>query len=1108
MSGSFRWIRVTVTAAALVYVGIWTIAQDDLGEIEALLRDLGGDALEEVADEAAPAVVEAAADVVAEAAAMAEAAVEAVTEADDTADALAALEALVGDEPVAPAVEEAAEAVAEVAADEGDVADALAALEALAGDDEPAAPAAEEAVEAVAAVAADEGDVADALAALEALAGDDEPVVAAAGEGDVGDALAALEALEAVDDDPVAEVVVEKGAEAVATEALGVDAFDAEGEEPQLASDDNLEVDDGAIVSAEAGDDAKIKLISELETLERMRRLAKIEHGRANLIAGQNALKAANFEDAKLQFGNALQYIPDTPSTRDLRDHAAEGLSETYYQNALVLRKKGLLEQSLAEARSAQEKGHERAGRLIAQVQKDLEIPPPKAEIVEVPRISQLEYKESREDVAIRMRRARQYYIVGEYDKARDEVELVIKDHRYNTEAVRLLHRIAERMHDVSTQEAMMTRERMLRDVTAAWTPDRYGMDVSVSVDTQTIRDKPEQAMKPAGGGLSVEQDILKKMQDIIIPEINFRNANITDVITFFETSSREYDNPDTPPERRGVNFVLKTSGLAAPAAAVDTLDPFASAIAPAETTGGIPITFSARFVTLLDALKTVMDVANMKFRVKGTIVTIMSANIPDTDLLTRSYNVLPTLTERILSTSREMGGRGGDDSGFGVTTDMNQTTDWKGFFGDMGVNWPEGSAISYLSTIGKLRVSNTADNLSIFEQVLEELNVTPRQIEIEARFVEVAQEDLNSLGFEWILQGNLGINTGIGSLDTIRNSAYDANNVLGNSLLGLGKKGNLIVDGGGAGGSWVDTIIPGGTDPITGLALPGTTARTWKWNDGVPQRSFGRGMRFLNTAGNGVVPDQGTRADDLLQLTAAIDGNALSMILHALSQQTSTDLLSAPKVVTKSGQEAIMKVVTEYIYPTEFEVIDGRGETSGRDGGAAMNMPAVEPQNFDMREVGVILQVLPEVSAEGQMINLTMNPQVVSDPVWKDYGYDVTALVDGEAVVSHLPMEQPWFKVRSVSTSISIYNGATVVMGGMITEERVATFDKIPILGDIPFIGRLFQNKAERTQKRNLLIFVTARLVDPAGRPVKTASETKVSEALSDTAAPGPAMP
>jgi general secretion pathway protein D len=148
-----------------------------------------------------------------------------------------------------------------------------------------------------------------------------------------------------------------------------------------------------------------------------------------------------------------------------------------------------------------------------------------------------------------------------------------------------------------------------------------------------------------------------------------------------------------------------------------------------------------------------------------------------------------------------------------------------------------------------------------------------------------------------------------------------------------------------------------------------------------------------------------------------------------------------------------------------------------------------VEPQNFKMREVGVILQVVPEVSAEGQMINLMLNPQVVSEPVWKNYGTKIPGLMTQE--YTDLPMEQPFFHVRSVQTQLSVYNGATVVMGGLITEDRKTMEDKIPFLGDIPYLGRLFRSRSEQSIKRNLLVFVTARLVDPAGRVVKTGGES-----------------
>ena len=97
-------------------------------------------------------------------------------------------------------------------------------------------------------------------------------------------------------------------------------------------------------------------------------------------------------------------------------------------------------------------------------------------------------------------------------------------------------------------------------------------------------------------------------------------------------------------------------------------------------------------------------------------------------------------------------------------------------------------------------------------------------------------------------------------------------------------------------------------------------------------------------------------------------------------------------------------------------------------------------------------------------------------------------------------PMEQPFFHVRSIESKVSITPGSTVVMGGLITEERKAMDDKVPFLGDLPFIGRLFRSHAEKTKKRNLLVFVTGRLITPSGRELKvnelTAAEAEVKAA------------
>ena len=249
--------------------------------------------------------------------------------------------------------------------------------------------------------------------------------------------------------------------------------------------------------------------------------------------------------------------------------------------------------------------------------------------------------------------------------------------------------------------------------------------------------------------------------------------------------------------------------------------------------------------------------------------------------------------------------------------------------------------------------------------------------------------------------------------------------------------------------------------------------------------------------------------------------GNAdLSMILHMLSQRSDTDLLSAPKVVTKSGNEAVIKVVTIYRYPQDYDVTiqstsSGSGTsvsgstTGGSDGKI---LPMVEPQNFETQEVGVILTVTPELSPEG-LINLALEPKVVSEPTWKDYGMKVPmsavmssaaqtlALASGDESMNwfSVPMEQPFFKERSINTHVTLYNGSTIVMGGLITEERKSMEDKIPFLGDIPFIGRLFRSRSEWSNKRNLLIFVSARLVDPNGRQIIQNQDSDTTAAASD---------
>jgi general secretion pathway protein D len=767
---------------------------------------------------------------------------------------------------------------------------------------------------------------------------------------------------------------------------------------------------------------------------EILRRQAFERHAHERYAAAKSALNAKRYQEAVRGFEqtlSALNRVGDRPDVETLRGKAQRGLGECYYRLALIYREQRDFENADKMAKSALVYGHPRVDKLIALIAADREAPEEEEPAVEPRgvRWDDEEFLADEADVRERLKLGRQYFVTREYDKAQLAFESVLKRDPHNSEAIRLLKKVAQKKYDIASMELETTRKDMMYELRKTWSRRNYAAAEQTG-ELDTLTRKPRRAPEEA----KARKLILEKMERIIIPELDFRQANIHDVIDFLQDASVEFDTTERPEGAQpGVNIILNLRGKQAAAAPAGPADPFAAALAPADGGGAGDIqhiTFSARYISLLEALDIVTEVADLKYRIEGSVVMVVPSDAPAGAIVHRMYDVLPTVIERIsmLSADGGSGGGGGDfmslDSGGGLGGD---TVDLKEFFGGMGVLWPQGSSIKYISALGKLAVANTAENLIVFENILSVLDVVPKQVEIEARFVEVLQTDLNSLGFEWLLTDDWEVATKQGQ---------------GNVPLG-GQQQIVVPENADAGGfTQGNRYLSGGIEGFSDLPI----------------------------------------ADSVLSIQSVLTNPELMFVLHALEQRGNADLLSAPKVTTQSGQEAAIRVVTEYIYPTDFEVTPVTAELEG--GGSQIIGGVVEPSGFEMREVGVILTVLPEVSPEG-LINLNLRPEVVEEPTFKNYG---TTFTDPNGNVQQLNMEQPFFKTRRVETSILIYNGATVVMGGMITERRYDVDDKVPVLGDIPILGRLFRSRYEQSQKRNLLIFVTAKLVDPAGIPVPKA--------------------
>ena len=755
------------------------------------------------------------------------------------------------------------------------------------------------------------------------------------------------------------------------------------------------------------------------------------------------------------KFEEALDFLQDRDDTHELRGQAYEGVAEAYYRLALQQTEDKAYEdakKSLREARGRVDSTsplYKKIETLLKTIREYEENPPVEPPPPHVERVRQSDYRKMMQDISERLATAREYYATGEYREARKHVERVLLEQPWHQGAIDLLRKIRVAEHRFATAEQLTTREGMIKDVTAAWANRTYAQEFS-DIGAVAAPVDPKEADSRINGAMD-EVRMREKMKAITLESIEYRQANIVDVINELGDLSREYDQSDVPPEERGINFMLNIGGEAAasndssPAAEEDwwASDSGSSGSSDGSYAGIPPISVKARFISLLDALDMIMEMAGLKYRIKGNIVMIMRKNAAVDELQHRMYSVLPSITEVQLSLGETRADTG--DNWSINPGERQATTDWKAFFGDLGVTWPDGSSVKYVPAIGKLVVRNTPDNLATLEQVLGALNVTPFQVEIEVRFVEVAQVDLNSLGLEWILDDDY----------ELLEHKDDATLPLASRRRGVIKAGSI--------------------------------------NSGFNYLSSNN--RLGVNAGNPI-------ADGILTFKSILTNPEFSLVLHALSNRSNTDLLSAPKVTARTGTTATIKTVVEYIYPTEYEVeypedSDNRIVLSDGTVGS-MSLPAVEPQTFQTREVGIVLQVTPTVSSDGTRISLDLQPSVVSEPYWKDYGYTYPLnLSSGEGF--HLTMEQPFFPVRSLATSVDIYNGATVVMGGMIREERYTEENKIPILGDIPLIGNLFRYKYEQTDKRNLMIFVTARLVDPAGRGIVGGAADLVTGVSSD---------
>ena len=388
--------------------------------------------------------------------------------------------------------------------------------------------------------------------------------------------------------------------------------------------------------------------------------------------------------------------------------------------------------------------------------------------------------------------------------------------------------------------------------------------------------------------------------------------------------------------------------------------------------------------------------------------------------------------------------------SGEGSIDDPNAI---KNFFSKVGINFPIKSTILYDEKISRLVAHNTREELDKLELKIQELleKRTPL-VQVQVRFVEVSQNDLKELAFNY----SLAVNANSDSHFKMQES--------GNNLLRYYDAANK------------------------GAKMSG--------------ENFGKDAQLTYSFSN----DKGT---------------SFMASLFALNWADSSDVLSSPRITTLPNQQAVIKMVEKHYYPDEWETVD-TPEVTVADNDTVLGKvwyatkdPDPQPTFDDEPEdLGIQFTIEPEI-VEDDLIKIAFNLPIKTFDGWDSYdprsentgtgsgngnggngnnggngsdtGDDSSSESDND---DDEYFKKPRLNIRRIQTTALIRDGETVVLGGVTMDTTERLNDKIPILGDIPFIGRLFQSKYTKAEKRNLLVFVSCRLVKPDGtayNPAKT---------------------
>lgn len=784
------------------------------------------------------------------------------------------------------------------------------------------------------------------------------------------------------------------------------------------------------------------------QSRELARRQAAVRDARQLVQEARLAYQAKRYSQAVEHYGNALRVLPDVPATKAFSQFIKDSLSDALIAKAIDYRAVGRTEEAIGFLQEAVElsPSNERAKVELVYTSDPVRTNPALTpqhvgDVAEVSRLLELAYGQ---------------LDLGKFDEAISTFKAVAQYDAYNEAAQRGIEQATRRKSEYYAAAHDANRAKMLADVDAKW--DTRADDAAPGMVAEG------NAVTP-GMSSELQDAYASRLEEMVMPTIIFDEATILDVIQALQNQITRFESSGVRSDRH-INI---TPNFGAPSSAgyKDLMSR--------------TVTLNLSQVSVKDVLDMLVSQLGISYYYTPSGVELSYSGKDFGPLLDRTFMVPPHFFDPSKEEDQSSGDEGdvfAESSSRMKVRRVNPAQVLK----EMGVSFPEGATARYSPSTRQLHVRNTAYNL---EQIQDILNVpleADRQIVLNVMMMEVSEDDLESLGFDWMFNFNFS-----GNFEFQGGAEQAASTVSGMPVFK---------------GEYQDVS---GTPPYATRGL----------RSGYQALSSNNSMDSLIEAGSaaGFSENRAAPAPSIFAVRGVWSAADVLFMMNGLSQKKGVDILQNPRLLLSPGAEEQVTFanVTELYFPESWEqgqVASSSSSNSSSDDTtrsyssvtavATSAMPS-DFVRFGMTEdsiggIGTILQVhSAEISENGRYITLALTTTTNEFEGFINWGSPInSAIWSGSSKIEFFELApnyilQPIIKRYVENTKITVVPGTVLVMGGLKEAKMVRFEDKVPVLGDLPLVGRLFRSEGEEKTRKALIYFAKVDVIDPTGRDVAT---------------------